>query len=72
MAKDSFDSRSEAVNVILFYVLFSCLIVAMFPAGLVDLIAGFLFGVDIGLPTAIASKVSGSVLCFYISRHMCR
>ncbi|CAN0416090.1 unnamed protein product [Laminaria digitata] len=56
----------------LFYLVFSALVVVMFPLGVIDLAAGFLFGVWLGFPVALATKTSGSVLCFLLSRYTCR
>lgn len=60
------------VNASLFYLAFSVLVIALFPLGVIDLAAGFLFGVWAGFPLALATKTSGSVLCFVLSRRTCR
>ncbi|CAN0213989.1 unnamed protein product, partial [Hapterophycus canaliculatus] len=62
----------RVVNVLLFYLAFSILVVSLFPLGVIDLAAGFFFGVWVGFPVALATKTSGSVLCFILSRYTCR
>lgn len=68
----TFSSHAQLINVLLFYLAFSLLVVGLFPLGVIDLAAGFLFGAWAGFPVALATKTSGSVLCFILSRHTCR
>lgn len=68
----TFSSHSQLVNILLFYLAFSLLVIGLFPLGVIDLAAGFLFGAWTGFPVALATKTSGSVLCFILSRHTCR
>lgn len=67
-----FSSHASIFDLMLFYGIFSALVVVLFPLGVIDLAAGFLFGLWVGYPVALATKTSGSVLCFLISRHTCR
>ncbi|CAM9142702.1 unnamed protein product [Scytosiphon promiscuus] len=67
----AFSSHVRVVNVLLFYLAFSVLVMALFPLGVIDLAAGFFFGVWVGFPVALTTKTSGSVLCFILSRYTC-
>ncbi|CAB1098983.1 unnamed protein product [Ectocarpus sp. CCAP 1310/34] len=69
--REAFSSHGYLVNILLFYLVFSFLVVGLFPLGVIDLAAGFLFGVWVGFPVALATKTSGSVLCFILSRCTC-
>ncbi|CAM9113172.1 unnamed protein product [Ectocarpus sp. 6 AP-2014] len=69
--QEAFSSHGYLVNILLFYLVFSVLVVGLFPLGVIDLAAGFLFGVWVGFPVALATKTSGSVLCFILSRCTC-
>lgn len=68
----TFSSNAQLVDLLLFYLAFALLVICLFPLGVIDLAAGFLFGAWIGFPVALATKTSGSVLCFVLSRHTCR
>ena len=68
----TFSSHAELINILLFFLAFSLLVIGLFPLGVIDLAAGFLFGVWTGFPVALATKTTGSVLCFVLSRHTCR
>lgn len=67
-----FASSFYVLNVAVFCLLFSTLVVILFPLGLIDLLGGYLFGIYVGLPLALATKTSGSTLCFLLSRRTCR
>lgn len=67
-----FACQSHVANLSMFYVVFSSLVVLLFPLAVIDLLAGFLFHMSPGFPLALATKTSGSVLCFLLSRHTCR
>lgn len=68
----TFSSHAQLINIVLFFLAFSLLVIGLFPLGVIDLAAGFLFGVLTGFPVALATKTSGSVLCFILSRYTCR
>ncbi|CEG36628.1 atp-binding cassette superfamily [Plasmopara halstedii] len=62
----------EALGAALYVCSFTCFVVLCFPSTVFELLAGYIFGLWLGLLLATTGKLLGSVLSYVIGRYMCR
>ncbi|CAM9898535.1 unnamed protein product [Chrysoparadoxa australica] len=67
-----FGHLSTGGSLVLFTLFFGVLIMIACPLWLVDLSAGYLFGIWAGLALTLFTKVWSSIVCFYLGRHALR
>nr|CCA19530.1 ATPbinding Cassette (ABC) superfamily putative [Albugo laibachii Nc14] len=64
--------KHQFAGAIIYACTFAFLIVICFPSTMLELLAGYIFDVKLGLPLAILGKMSGCLLSFCIGRYFCR
>ncbi|TDH70505.1 hypothetical protein CCR75_000361 [Bremia lactucae] len=75
---DNFDTvvqwlkSHEALGSVLYVCSFTCSVVLCFPSTAFELLAGYVFGLWLGLLLATTGKLLGSVLSYVIGRYLCR
>ncbi|KAF1793711.1 SNARE associated Golgi protein [Phytophthora cactorum] len=62
----------ETLGAALYVCSFTCFVVLCFPSTAFELLAGYIFGLWLGLLLATTGKLVGSVLSYVIGRYLCR